>query len=74
MSENFEIEINGKNLIVEKIENQFYFAKPYYEEIDLQDIMNNKELKQKLNCQRIICEYSLQEDSNNSIGYYIKII
>lgn len=73
MSENFEIEINGKNLIVEKIENHFYFAKPYYEEIDLQDIMNDKELKQKLNCQRIICEYSLQED-NSYLGYYIKII
>lgn len=74
MSENFEIKINGKILIVEKIENQFYFAKPYYEEIDLQDIMNNEELKQKLNCQRIRCEYSTQENSNRYLGYYIKII
>ncbi len=74
MSENFEIEINGKILIIEKIENQFYFAKPYYEEIDLQDIMNNKELKQKLNCKKVKCEYSTQENNNRYLGYYIKII
>ena len=59
---------------MEKIENQFYFAKPYNEEIDLQDIMNNNELKQKLNCKKVKCEYSTQENNNGYLGYYIKII